>query len=159
MAFTDAARTRSIGVPGVALNLAGVALLLVAFTSVDWYPGSNRPSAVVHIRFNDLHNLTASTSVGLAKAYFAWLSWVLLLVVIAVGFVANLPSPVANGLRIAGLAVGLAGAAVTYLALNKLASWTGSHSAFDHARAGVWLALAGYLVAGAGAALGPRRHD
>ncbi len=160
MAASDARTTGSIGVPGVALLLAGVVLLLVSFTAVDWYPGSDRPSAVAHIGFADLHHLTAAgTSVALAKAYFGWLAWVLLILVIVVGFAANLPSPAADGLRVAGLALGLGGAVVTYLALVKLASWSGSRSAFDDARAGVWLAIGGYLVAGLGAALGPRRGD
>jgi hypothetical protein len=160
MAATDARAARSIGVPGIGLILAGVVLLLVSFTAVDWYPGSNRPSAVAHIGFTDLHHLTAaSTSVAIAKAYFGWLAWVLLILVIVVGFAANVPTPAANGLRVAGFALGLAGAAVTYLALDRLAGWAGSRSAFDHARAGVWLAIGGYLVAGLGAGLGPRRGD
>jgi hypothetical protein len=148
-----------MGLAGIALVLVGVVLLLVSFTApVDWYPGSTRPSAVAHIRFSDLHDLTAaSSSIALTKAYFGWLAWVLLIAVIVVGFAANAPTPAADGLRVLGFAVGLAGAAVTYLALNKLASWAGSGGAFDHSRAGVWLAMTGYLVAGVGAAIGPKR--
>jgi hypothetical protein len=160
MAATGARATGSIGVPGIGLLLAGVVLLLVSFTAVDWYPGSNQPSAVAHIGFTDLHHLSAaSTSVAIAKAYFGWLAWVLLILVIVVGFAANLPGPASNGLRAAGLAIGVAGAAVTYLALDKLAGWAGSGRAFDDAQAGVWLAIGGYLVAGLGAVLGPRRGD
>jgi hypothetical protein len=160
MAATDPRPARSIGVAGIALLLAGVVLLLVSFTAVDWYPGSTGPSAVAHIGFTDLHHLTAaSRSVAIAKAYFGWLAWVLLILVIVVGFAANVPTPAANGLRVAGFALGLAGAVLTYLALDRLASWAGSRSAFDHAQTGVWLAIGGYVVAGLGAVVGPRRAD
>jgi hypothetical protein len=161
MTNTAAPESRSIGAPGIALTLVGAVLLMISFTAVDWYPGSTGPSAIAHITFTDLHRLTtANTTVGIATAYFGWLAWVLLILVIAVGLAANLPTRAANGLRAAGFALGLAGAACTYLALSKLASASGgSVGAFDHARIGVWLALAGYLVAGAGAAIGPLRRE
>jgi hypothetical protein len=159
MAGRDEAGSRSIGVAGIGLVLLGVVALLVSFTApVDWYPGSTGPSAVAHIRFSDLHHLTAASgSVAIAKAYFGWLAWVLLIVLIIVGFAANMPTPAADGLRVLGFVVGLAGAAVTYVALNRLAGSAGSGGAFEHSRAGVWLAVTGYLVAGVGAAVGPKR--
>lgn len=159
MTHAEAARSRSIGAPGIALMLVGVVLLLISFAAADWYPGSAGPSAVAHVTFSDLHRLTAgNSSAGIATAYFGWLAWILLILIIAVGFAANLPTAAASGLRVAGFALGLAGAAVTYLALAKLASaGDGTGGAFAHARAGVWLAIGGYLVAGAGAVIGPLR--
>ncbi|PZS17513.1 MAG: hypothetical protein DLM57_08325 [Pseudonocardiales bacterium] len=150
----------SIGAPGIALVVVGAVLVLIAFTALDWYPGSAGPSAVAHITFSDLHRLTADASgVGIAAAYFGWLAWVLLILVIVVGFAANLPTRATNALRVAGFVLGLAGAAATYLALAKLASaGGGSRGAFDHAKAGVWLAVVGYLVAAAGAVIGPVRR-
>ena len=150
-------RTRTIGVPGILLSVSGAVLVLLSLTTLTWYGGrSHGADSVGAITFSTLHRLTQvvpgeSTS---ARWYFSWLAWTLLLIGIALGFAANLPTPAATVLRIAGLLTGLAGVAITYYALHQLFGSTGSH-VFDNADAGVYVAMAGYLIIGLGAAAGP----
>jgi hypothetical protein len=148
------ADTRSVGVAGIAVLVSGAVFVLLSFTTLTWYGAVNGPDSVGRIKFATLHHLTNLVGApGLTKAYFAWAAWLLLILLIAVGLAANLPSPVTAGLRVLGLFVGLVGAAMTYYAIDRLFDG----NVFTHAGAGVWLALVGYLVAGAGAALGPTR--
>jgi hypothetical protein len=150
----------TLGYPGMALMIAGAVLLLVSFTSVNWYAGTTGADGVSDIGFNDLHqNLASFNAPGASTAYFGWIAWVLLIAAILVGLGANLPSRACDGLRVVGLAVGLAGAAWTYYALAQyiqaLRDRGVDSGVFNHAQAGVWLALAGYLLAAAGAVIGP----
>jgi hypothetical protein len=155
MTDTGASRTPTIGALGMALVVIGAALVLISFTVLDWYPGSTGPGEVAHIKFADLHRLAAdNASIEFAGAYFHWLAWVLLILVITVGLGATVATRAASALRVAGFTAGAGGAAITYEALDILASTEGG-SALDGAQAGVWLAIGGYLVAGIGAALGP----
>ena len=139
----------SVGVVGVVLVVVGAVLLLIAFTTLTWYEVGSRAS----ITFGTLHDL--STRAGGARAprwYFGWLAWLLLALVVVVGIAANVRSALSVPLRVVGLLTGLAGLAATYWALHKVVT---PASVFDHARAGVWFAFAGFLVAGLGASVGP----
>ncbi|MCU1656213.1 MAG: hypothetical protein JWO57_869 [Pseudonocardiales bacterium] len=148
-----------VGVAGITTLVAGAVLVLLSFTAFDWYGAASGADSRGAIRFHDLHSLAGLPGMpGLPKAYFGWLAWILLMVVILVGLAANMPSPATPALRAGGLLIGLAGAGATYVALSKLLDATGSSGGvFDHAKIGLWLALAGYVVAGAGAAVGARR--
>lgn len=152
---------RSIGTRGIGLVLVGALTVLISFTVLEWYPGSNGPSAVTHIRFADLHEASNfELAPVLPNAYFGWLAWVLLLLVLAVGWAANLPTPASGVLRLLGVAVGLGGTVATYFALDALSEINEGDYPLHNASAGIWLTLAGFLVAGTGAAIGPRRgHD
>ncbi|MDT4907682.1 MAG: hypothetical protein QOF87_3090 [Pseudonocardiales bacterium] len=150
--------SRSMGTRGIALVLIGALALLISFTVLEWYPGSSQPSAVAHIRFADLHQASDfDLAPVLSGAYFGWLAWVLLLLVIAVGFAANVPTQASGVLRILGAAIGLGGVVATYYALAGLSRRNEGDYPLHNASAGIWLALAGFLIAGLGAALGPMR--
>lgn len=139
--------------------IAGAVMLLVSFTSLNWYPGSTGADAVPDITFRKLHAQSHGPGVpAITEAYFSWLAWVLLIAVIVVAVLANLPSRTANALRMLGFFLGLVAAALTYLALEEPHEGT-TGSALDHAQSGIWLALAGYLVAGIGAVIGPLRAE
>jgi hypothetical protein len=102
-------------------------------------------------------NAVGGTGVnGLSKAYFGWLGWVLLAVVGVIALAANLPTPVSPGLRILGLVLGLGGAVVTLFAIK-----IGSNDSFSydlkHGGVGYWVAIAGFVVTGIGAVIGPQR--
>jgi hypothetical protein len=139
----------------------GAIMLLLSFTTLDWYPGSQGADALHGISFTDLHhNLGALLAPAATKVFFGWASWLLLILLIIVGFGANLPISAANELRVLGLFLGLVGAAFTYYALSEYMRALrdhggGSGGALDNAQAGIWLALIGYLLAGAGAMIGP----
>ena len=144
-----------IGVPGVALMVAGAVMVLVSFTSAAWYAGTRSVDSVGPRTFGSLHTLTQYPGTpAVAHAYFSWLAWVLLILAIVFALGANLPTAHANPLRILGALIGMVGAGATYLAIEQPHQGT-SGSAFDNAAAGIWLALAGFLLAGAGAAIGP----
>lgn len=156
---------RRIGVPGVGLVSAGAIALILSFTTLEW---RHRPAAhgdtVTRIDFaelrQNLEHFPAGGKPAASIAYFSWLCWVLLIALIVIGFAANLPSRGSDGLRLTGFFLGLVGAALTYYALSRYAEATHdlfgtSSGALDNADLGIWFALAGYLAAGLGSALGP----
>ena len=133
----------------------GAIMVLVSFTEADWYAGTRGADSVGARTFGSLHTLTQYPGTpAVAHAYFSWLAWVLLIGSIILGLGANLPTAHAHSLRLIGALVGLVGAGATYVAIEQPHQGT-SGSAFDNAAAGIWLALLGFLLAGAGAAIGP----
>jgi hypothetical protein len=149
---------RTIGVYGITLVVAGAVLLLLAFTTLSWYRidtvGADSVGSL-RFTFSKLHDLLRDnhSAPRSSRVYFGWLAWTLLLSMIAVGFVANLPTRAAVVLRPIGLAIGAFGVSMTYYSFDKLNG--GNH--LDHARAGVWLAMIGFAAGAVGAALGPMR--
>jgi hypothetical protein len=152
----------AIRLPAVALVLVGAALVLVAFRFLDWYEVPHRADSAGDITFGTLHgNADQLAGVGTATAYFDWLAWLLLILLIAVGVAANLSAPLTDALRVAGFLLGVLGAAATYFAIAQLhnaqvAAGAEKHSVFYNSSWGLWSAFTGYLAAAAGAALGPR---
>ena len=151
---------RAIGVPGIGLVVTGGLLVLVAFRFLDWYdvPTASANSAG-EVTFGKLHSSAEQLSgAGMAGAYFGWLAWTLLIALLVAGVGANVASPAADALRVTGFTLGIAGAGTTYLALAQHFDATASeHGVFYNSTWGVWATLAGFLAAGAGAAIGPRR--
>jgi hypothetical protein len=78
-------------------------------------------------------------------------------VLIVVGVAANLPSPASGPLRALGGIVGAAGIAFTFLALD-FGAGTSYADTLKGARFGFYFALAGFLLAGIGALIGPQRR-
>lgn len=162
---------RRIGLAGIGLVSAGAIMLILSFTTLEWrHRPASQNDAVLKIDFSalrqNLEHFPAGGKPAPTVAYFTWLCWVLLIVLIVVGFAANLPSRSSDGMRLTGFFLGLVGAAFTYYALSRYSQATHdlfgtSSGALDNADLGIWFALGGYLVAGAGSALGPmraRRH-
>jgi hypothetical protein len=147
-----------VGSIGLALTAVGGVLLIISFTAVDWFTrGTNEGPS----HFGDIHDIVTQFS-GLvaepAKLYFGWLAWVLLAAAVVAALAANLPSPVSDAFRVVGPLVAVGGALMTFWALKIVKSADPSYTDYlKHARAGFWLAVAGFVVAGAGAAFGPRR--
>jgi hypothetical protein len=148
------ATARTIGIPGIALVVAGAVLLALSFVTLAWYDVGH---GIASIKFSSLHALSShGHGARVPRWYFGWLAGLLLGVVIVLGIAANLPGPLAPVLRIVGPVIGLFGVVVTYWALHKVVT---PASVFDHTGAGLWFAFAGFLLAGTGAALGPRTRQ
>ena len=154
---------RLIGVPGAVLVIAGGVLALVAVGFLDWYDAAASADSAPSITFSELR-LSADqlSGTGTATAYFDWLAWVLIIVMIGVGVAANLPFAAADPLRVLGFVIGIVGVAVTYFAVAQLhnaqvAAGGERHNAFYNSTWGLWLAFAGFAVGAAGAVLGPRK--
>lgn len=157
--FNYGARTnsgRAYGVVGAVLAVLGAAAVVVAFTAVKWYDQGS-------LKFNDIKdNLDhfSSQASFLPKAYYSWLGWVLLAAALVLALVAAAPTSGAAAARGLGLLVGLAGVGATLWAVDYAQGIHGapSYSEFiKHAGVGFYLAAAGFLVIGIGAAIGPRR--
>jgi hypothetical protein len=140
--------------------LVGGAAVLLSFVGLDWYgypsSGANRVDAVT---FADLAaNEDAPGMPGIVTTYFDWLGWVLLILVVAIGATAKIASRSATALGVAGALVGVAGSASTYWAVQEATSFGDEGGyAFQSAAVGLWFALCGFLLAGIGAVIGPRR--
>jgi len=158
VATAQAAR-RTIGVPGVALVLLGAIAVLLSFRFLHWYDVPAGHDSSGDVTFSKLHaSADQLGGAGVAAAYFGWLGWVLLIAGIALGVAANVPSPLADPLRVAGFVVGLLGTGGTLYALAQHFNATGStHGILHNAASGTWAALAGFAVMAVGSALGPRR--
>jgi hypothetical protein len=139
------------GVVGATLAGIGAVLLIISFTAVDWFSNGG-PS-----QFNDIHDALSSNSrgaTGLAQAYFSWLGWTLLVIVVLVAIAASLPSAASGPLRAFGAVVAAAAIAVTFFAIQVF-DGTPYTQYIKHASIGFYLAVAGFLLAGIGALCGP----
>jgi hypothetical protein len=153
---------RSFGLPGAILAIVGAALVLVAFRFLDWYDVAGGTDSAGNATFGKLRSTADQLGdAGAARAYFDWLSWVLVIALVVAGIAANLPVPAADGLRVVGFLVGLIGAGATYFAIAQLhnaqvSAGAEKHNLLYNSTWGLWTAFAGYLLGAIGAGLGPR---
>lgn len=132
---------------GIALATIGGALALIG-TLVDWYsPGSTSLQEIIQA-------LDAPGAKPFPKAYFGWLMWVLLALTVVAALFANTAGPLGSTLRVVSPLFGVLGAVLVCTSLGQLIQ---RGSIFDHSSAGLWLVLAGFILAGAGGISGPRR--
>ena len=149
------ART-GVGAAGLGLTLAGAVLVVLSFTALDWlsFDGDStfaQISARVHVM--------GRYASGLAIAYYDWLGWVALGVVLVVAVLAALPTSPTAVLRVTGLVLGLAAAGLTVWSTKLSATSTPSlGEALSSQRLGFYAAVVGFLLMGVGAALGPSRR-
>lgn len=132
---------------GIALATIGGGLALIG-TLVDWYsPGSTSWQDIIQA-------LDAPGAKAFPKAYFGWLMWVLLALTVVAALFANTAGPLGTTLRVVSPLFGVLGAVLVCTSLGQLIQ---RGSIFDHSSAGLWLVLAGFILAGAGGIPGPRR--
>jgi hypothetical protein len=145
-----AASDQQFGIVSTVLALLGGILGIVTLTGLDWFKGSTS--------FSDVHDaLKASpnSATGFASAYFGWLAWTFLIVAVLAGVMASFPSPALRAFRVIGVVVGFAAAGLSFLAIQLL---QGSYLDYlKAARIGFYLMVVAYLLAGIGAAIGPRK--
>jgi hypothetical protein len=151
-------RRETVGVIGLIGAVVGAALLILGFTALAWYRIAGQD-----VKFSDLHrSLNQPGAPGLAKAYFGWLGWVLLAVVVVSALLASLPmGSAALMFRIVAPVAGAVGIVVTLLALNnywdKANNVLGDVGVFKRSAVGLYLTLVGFLIAGVAGVFGPRR--
>ena len=161
---TTQVRTGQVRPTGIVLTLAGAGLVLASILALNWYAVENGvDSAGSGFGFHELnHNVEQLGGLPVARAYFTWLAPVLLMAVTMLGILANMVSPLTDWLRFFGFLAGVAGTAATYYAVDQLFHAQrlagGSGSVWHNSTFGLWAALAGFLLAAAGAFLGPRRE-
>jgi hypothetical protein len=153
--YTQRPVSRGVGVSGLILTALGAIGCVIAFTAVDWYKGGRS-------HFSDVSNVVDQAdkigfATGAAKVYFSWLAWVLLAVAVILAIIANLPTPASGAFRALGALVAAAGIGMTFWAVQFL-HHRGAYSEYiKNARVGFYLTLAGFLLIGIGALIGPRR--
>ena len=188
---TPARREDTIGVVGMVIAAIGALLVVLAFTVFKWFRNgtADNPfgSKNDKSKFSDIHDaldkvsaqingagqgLSKDVSFGVSKLYFGWLGWVLLGVAVVVAVLALLPTAAAPALRLVGLIVGIAAAAITVWALDLISvsgtlaslvksrgdSVPGFTDYIKHSGLGAWAAIAGFLLIGIGAVIGPQRR-
>jgi hypothetical protein len=142
--------SESFGIVGTVLTLLGGILVLVAFLGVEWFKGN--------ISFSDQSNALdqASNANGFSSAYFGWLGWFFLILVVVAGVLSSVPTPAMRVFRIIGVVDGLAAAGLAFLAIDF-----GDNSRYldtlKATRIGFYFAVIGFALAGIGAAIGPRK--
>jgi hypothetical protein len=151
------------GIVGLAVAGVGAIVLVVGFF-LNWYSQDGQGA-----KFSDFHKqLDGPGAPGFPKMYFGWLGWALLALVIIAAVLANLPiGPAAAVMRILAPVLGIVGAAVTLLALNNfwdkykdLLAQSGQPAdvgLFKHSAIGLYMALAGFVIAGIAGVFGPKR--
>lgn len=145
----------TFGIAGTVMALLGGIMLVVSFTALDWFAhitGGNGNAS-----FGDISDIIGNNSAakGFASAYFGWLAWLFLIVVVIAGVLSSVPSPAMRIFRIIGVVVGFAAAGLSFLAVQL--SDSGSYLDYlKDARIGFYFAVVGFVVAGIGAAIGPR---
>jgi len=154
---------QTLGIVGLVVAIVGAIVLISGFF-LSWYKIAGQEA-----KFSDIHkdlSNAGSLAPGLAKAYFGWLAWVLLVLVIIAAVVANLPvGPAVLPMRIVAPVIGLLGVLLTLLALNSYwnkaketpAGQGADLGIFKHSAIGLYLTLAGFIIAGVAGVFGPRR--
>jgi hypothetical protein len=139
------------GVVGATFAGIGAVLLIISFTAVDWFSGGG-PTTFGDIK--DSLDANSNGATGLAQAYFSWLGWTLLVLVVLIAIAASLPSPASGPLRALGAVLAAAAIALTFFAI-QIFDGTSYSEYLKHASIGFYLAIAGFLLAGIGALCGP----
>jgi hypothetical protein len=166
LARLDPGPSLGFGVVGALIAAVGAVTVIVAFSALDWFTkNSITRGSNAHTHFSDIHqllNVADTIAAGTAKVYFAWLGWALLVVVAAFALLANLPSPLTNAFRIVGAIAAAAAIAVTFAAI-KLVDTSASAADYSdflkHASIGFYAAVAGFLLIGVGAVVGPTHRS
>lgn len=128
-----------LGIDGGAAALVGMLL--------NWYSG---------VPLGDIVDaLDAPGAKAFPKAYLGWIMFVLLAATVVAALLANTTLLVGGLLRVISPVLGGAGAALVLVSLHQLIS---SGSIFEHTAIGLWLVLAGFVVAGLAGIPGPRRR-
>jgi ferric-dicitrate binding protein FerR (iron transport regulator) len=140
---------------GALVAFVGLVAVLVAFTMLAWFDRASSKFPEINTRLSG----TSRYYNGWAQTYFGWLAWVLAALVFATALVANATARRRAWFRVAGLVLALVAIGLTFRALNLFINSVPSYSAYlGHARSGFYVALAGFLAMGLGAAIGkPRR--
>jgi hypothetical protein len=160
----DPGPSEKFGTLSFIFTVVGTAFAVFAFTAVDWFYGSQSSSySSVHKAINAA-KLAGVGSPPIARAYFSWLAWVLLAVAVICTLLAATPT-IAGPFRIAGVVVAVAGVVITFIAIKVFndsallgSAYRGYWSYLKHARLAFYLAVAGFVLIGAGAAIGPVRE-
>ncbi len=143
------------GFLGALVALVGAVLVLVAFTTVTWLKYNDSTFAKIDHRLAGSH----TSASGFTQAYFSWLGWVLVGVVFAVAFAANMPSARMAILRPIGFLLALVAIGLTLWAIKFTNSKYPTY--FDYLRLerlGFYFAIGGFLVIGVGALFGAKRR-
>lgn len=142
------------GVVGATFAGVGLVVLIISFTAVNWFSTSFFQG---DSKFSDLHDgvkANSAAAAGVAKTYFSWLGWVLLIATVVIAIAATLPSPASGPLRALGAVLAAAAIALTFFAI-QLEDGAAYTSFLKHSSIGFFLALGGFLLAGIGALCGP----
>ena len=115
---------------------------------LNWYSGDVSLGDIVDA-------LDAPGAKAFPKAYFGWVMFVLLAATVVAALLANTTLAVGGPLRVVSPVLGVAGAALVLVSLHQLIS---SGSIFEHSAIGLWLVLAGFVVAGLSGIPGPRHR-
>jgi hypothetical protein len=161
----DPGPSQAFGVVGAAVAVVGAVLLVVAFTAVSWFSGDGGTGGSssfsnVHQALDQVPGLREVT----ANAYFSWLGWVLLVVAVGAALVANVPT-IGPPFRVIAPIVALGSIVVTFVAIKLLkdsdqlgSDYQGYTTYLKHASTGFYLAVAGFVLVGVGALIGPRNR-
>lgn len=146
--------TYEFGVVGTVTAAVGAIFVVIAFTAVNWGKSGGT-------KFGDISSAldeAGPQASGLADAYFGWLGWLLLVVTIVLCVAACAPSPASQALRAFGAIVAAISVAVTFFAIRL-----GVNDAYSddikNVRIGFYFTVAGFLLMGIGALIGPRRRE
>lgn len=160
----DPGPSQAFGIVAAVVTAVGAIAVVLAFTSVNWFKGATASDPAHFGNIRTLLDTSGSSAATLAKAYFDWLGWALLVVAVLSAILAAVPT-VGAALRVIGPVVALGGVVLTFFAIQLLKSGvTADHALSSYsdylknARLGFYLALAGFVLIGIGAALGPRHR-
>jgi hypothetical protein len=146
--------TYEFGVVGTVTAAIGAILVVIAFTAVNWGKRGGTKFGDIGRELDD----AGAAASGLAKAYFGWLGWLLLVVTIVLCVAACAPSPASQALRAFGAIAAAVSIAVTFFAIRL-----GVNDAYSDdiksVRIGFYFTIAGFLLLGIGALIGPRRRE
>ncbi len=149
-------------VNGVGLGIAGLAavLLVIAFSALSWYDLSGQS-----VSATGLHDRASRVHASFAGAFFGGVDWLLVVGAVVAAVLGNLPTGrAAPWLRRAAVLIGAFSILLTVAALGELwdkARQRGESNVgvWQHAGAGLGLALCGFALAGVAGTVRHRRRS
>ncbi|MDP9118049.1 MAG: hypothetical protein M3O28_12475 [Actinomycetota bacterium] len=153
----DPGPTQRFGAVSALFTAVGTVFLVLAFTVTNWFKSSPDAS---HLR--DVHHvLTLISPSPIAKAYFGWLAWVLLVAAVVAALLAATPT-IATPFRVLGVVIAAAGIGLTFAAIHLYSGGAPNSLSYGtylrNARLAFYLAIVGFIVVGIGAGIGPRQE-
>jgi hypothetical protein len=153
----DPGPSEGFGIVAAVLALVGAVGVVVSLTALNWFDSLFTSKSV---KFGDVKTALdkLSDAAGLAKAYFGWLAWVLLIVTAICAFAAAIPT-VGRVFRFVTPVVALAAIAVSFLGIKLASGSEPKYSEYiNHAEIGFWVAIGGFAVLGIAGIIGARRQ-
>jgi hypothetical protein len=160
-AKVDPGPSQTFGWLGFGMSVIGSVMVLVSYTALTWVRVGSYAFPDLHQAINQdqlINSLNSDVALvhPVAKAYFSWLGWAILVLVAVCAVLAATPA-LSGPFRVITPLLAAAAIALTLVAID-ITNEYGYKSWIKDSGVGFYLAMVGFLLVGIGSALGTSRE-